>query len=94
MTKPELKAKAENLGIKVDPRWTKQQISDAIMDMSRTASKTEPSGVRNVSGQRWQVYGKELMPGDVYIPVARDLADKRATAKVDRAIAMGKLERV
>jgi len=94
MNKPELKAKAESLGIKVDPGWTKQQIADAITDMGRTASKSESSGVRNISGQRWQVYGKELYPGDVYLPVERDLADKRATAKVDRAVAMGKLERV
>ena len=94
MNKPELKAKAESLGIEVDPGWTKKQIADAIADESRTASKTEPSGISNVSGQRWQVYGKELMPGDVYVPVARDLADKRATAKVDRAVAMKKLERV
>ena len=99
--KDDLIEQAEKSGVKVDPDWTKRQIADAIdyavkskpgVDETQTVRESKPSGIRNVSGQRWLVYSQELAPGDIYTPTDKDFADKRGTAKVDRAVAMGKLE--
>jgi hypothetical protein len=104
--KDDLIQKAEAFGVGVDHNWTKQQIADAIektqspddaidinADEGRTVNNiNKPSGVRNISGHRWQVYSQDIAPGDVYVPTDKDLADKRGSRKIERAANMGKLE--
>lgn len=93
--KEELTAKAEELGIEVEESWTKAQIEEAIDAVLAGDEQDEQAeGIKNISRFRHKVYGKIVQPGETYQPTESDLADEKATKRVENAIRKGYLERV
>ena len=94
--KEDLTAQAEELGIEVQESWTKAQIEDAIdAALAGDDSGDEQSeGIKNISRFRHKVYGKIVQPGATYQPTESDLADEKATKRIDNAVRKGYLERV
>lgn len=97
--KEELTAQAEELGIEVQESWTKAQIEEAIDaalagDDSGDEQDEHAEGIKNISRFRHKVYGKIVQPGATYQPTESDLADEKATKRIDNAVRKGYLERV
>ena len=97
--KEELTAQAEELGIEVQESWTKAQIEEAIDaalagDGSDDEQDEQSESIKNISRFRHKVYGKIVQPGATYQPTESDLADEKATKRIDNAVRKGYLERV
>ena len=94
--KEELIDQANELGVEADESWTKAQIEEAIdAALGRDDSGDEQSeGIKNISRFRHKVYGKIVQPGATYQPTESDLADEKATKRIDNAVRKGYLERV
>jgi len=100
--KEELTAQAEELGIEVQESWTKAQIEEAIdaalagdgSDDEQDEQDEQSESIKNISRFRHKVYGKIVQPGATYQPTESDLADEKATKRIDNAVRKGYLERV
>ena len=92
----DLKEQAEELGIKVDGRWSEEKIQEAIDEKLNEDEPDkegdQPSSIKNVSGRRHKVYSAVLKPGETYTPTDEDKEDVRTTKRVSNAVAMGHLE--
>ena len=94
----DLKEQAEELGIKVDGRWSEEKIQEAIDEkLNEDESDKEddqPDSIKNVSGRRHKVYGSIVQPGATYTMTDADKEDEHNGKRIKNAIASGNLERV
>lgn len=60
----------------------------------KPVEKEEPAKTRikNISQQRWFAFNKVLIPGERYKPSRVEMSDDRDMKRVNRAVALGKLE--
>ena len=103
----DLKEQAEELGIKVDGRWSEEKIQGAIDEKLNEDSPSaedqeeesdnedaQPDSIKNISGRRHKVYEQIVQPGATYTLTDADKADEHNGKRIENAIASGKLERV
>ena len=91
----DLKAQAEEIGIKVDGRWSEEKIQEAIDEKLNEDEPDkegdQPSSIKNVSGRRHKVYSAVLKPGETYAPTDADKKDARNSKRISNAVKMGHL---
>lgn len=107
MTNAELISMAKGLGITLSPRWNKAKLIEEIEKIQSSGQVNEVKGtdiipesqsnqskkrIRNISGRRWSVFNKVLMPGEEYELSESELMTQTGMARVNRAITMNKLE--
>ncbi len=95
----DLREQAEELGIKVDGRWSDTRLQEEIdAALSGPAEEKAPEPqkpkriVKNVTGNRWIVCGNIVEPGAIYKLTDNDMKNERGMKRVHRGVEIGVLQ--